>query len=240
MTDQRSVEQSCDEVAGQLPELALGILTGRERAAVLAHLSGCARCSAEVEQLSLTADELLGIAPETEPPVGFEVRLFERMELGDPAAVPPSAGVDSVVPLAPRRSRRQAVLAVAAAAVVVLAFFGGWWAERGTAGGPPAGVSATVALTAPLVADGQRYGSVTTLGGKPGWLIMNVTDSNWSGRVECEVTERGGTTLRVGSFWLAAGYGSWSARLPVPAAQVETARVVSSRGAVLATATLAS
>ena len=35
---------SCDEFAAAAAELALGVLTGRERAAALAHLDGCESC----------------------------------------------------------------------------------------------------------------------------------------------------------------------------------------------------
>src|SRR5580658_4636816 len=70
---------NCDAYADHLAELALGTLSGRERAETLAHVEGCTRCSDEVEELSKAADELLHVAPETEPPLGFEVRLLERL-----------------------------------------------------------------------------------------------------------------------------------------------------------------
>ena len=71
----------CAAVSGELAELALGTLTGRERVTALAHLEGCARCSAEVDSLSAAADQLLYLAPATEPPVGFEAGVFERLGL---------------------------------------------------------------------------------------------------------------------------------------------------------------
>jgi len=42
----------CDEYSGNLAELALGILTGRERVATLAHVESCAHCTDELERLS--------------------------------------------------------------------------------------------------------------------------------------------------------------------------------------------
>jgi len=78
MTDD-SREQACDVYTGDLAELALGALTGRDRARVLNHVESCPRCAEELEQLSRVADGLVQVAPEIEPPMGFEVRLFDRM-----------------------------------------------------------------------------------------------------------------------------------------------------------------
>jgi hypothetical protein len=63
-----------DEVAG----LALGILTGRERARALVHVEECGYCSHELERFAIVADNLLELAPSSEPPVGFEVGVIER------------------------------------------------------------------------------------------------------------------------------------------------------------------
>ena len=77
------------EYADELAELALGVLTGRERARALSHVESCQRCADELEQLSRVADAVVQVAPEMEPPMGFEVRLFEKMGVTDvPAAAP--------------------------------------------------------------------------------------------------------------------------------------------------------
>jgi anti-sigma factor RsiW len=103
-------ERGCEQYADELAELALGVLTGRERARVLSHVESCPRCAEELEILSRTADSVLQAAPEMEPPLGFEVRLFERM------------GVTDVRPRR-RRLRRSrwmpAVVGVAAVAVAL-------------------------------------------------------------------------------------------------------------------------
>ena len=80
----------CEEYEDELAELALGVLTGRERARALAHVESCPRCAEELEILSRTADTVVQAAPEMEPPLGFEVRLFERMGVTDAAAAPPA------------------------------------------------------------------------------------------------------------------------------------------------------
>ena len=82
------------QYADDLAELALGVLTGRERARALSHVESCPRCADELEQLSRAADTVVQVAPEVEPPMGFEVRLFERMgvadALSDAAPSPPA------------------------------------------------------------------------------------------------------------------------------------------------------
>ena len=65
------------------PSSRSGVLTGRERARVLSHVESCPRCAEELEVLSRTADSVVQAAPEMEPPLGFEVRLFERMGVTD-------------------------------------------------------------------------------------------------------------------------------------------------------------
>jgi len=111
----------CLDVQPELTELALGLLSGRERAAALAHVEGCPSCSAELEQLSQVADRLPQVAPEVEPPVGFETALFERLRhQGGPVA--PGSARPAGRPQADRSParRRRAVLAVAAAAVAAV------------------------------------------------------------------------------------------------------------------------
>ena len=76
-------ERGCERYSCELAELALGVLTGRERVETLSHVESCPRCAEELEQLSRVADTVVQVAPESEPPVGFEVRLFERMGVAD-------------------------------------------------------------------------------------------------------------------------------------------------------------
>src|ERR1700733_10114515 len=103
MSDDRT-ERGCEEYANELAELALGELTGRDRARVPAHVESCPRCAEELEVLSRAADSVVQAAPEMEPPLGFEVRLFERMGLPDVAPrrrlLRPSRWVPAVVGVA--------------------------------------------------------------------------------------------------------------------------------------------
>jgi anti-sigma factor ChrR (cupin superfamily) len=76
--DEIGAKNSCDDAEASLAEQALGILLGDERAQVMTHLEACERCRVEAERLTATADSLLHLAPEIEPPLGLEVRLFQR------------------------------------------------------------------------------------------------------------------------------------------------------------------
>ena len=81
-------DMSCDEFAEVAAELALGVLTGRERAAALAHLDGCESCREQVRELTMVQDELLALLPAQEPPAGFESRVLDRLGLIAPGQQP--------------------------------------------------------------------------------------------------------------------------------------------------------
>ena len=219
-------ERGCEEYANELAELALGVLTGRERTRVLAHVESCPRCAEELEVLSRAADSVVQAAPEMDPPLGFEVRLFERM------------GVTDV-----RRRRRRlrpsrwvpAVVGVAAAVALGLGL-------SLTSSSTPS-VTAQAqrphqVVTAALVENGEKVGKVMTFGGDKPWLSMMLTDSTASGTVDCVIVTDDGVTHRVGTFAADNGYGAWIAPLPVDPADVRSAEVVSPSGTVIATARL--
>jgi len=98
---------ACAAVQDQLPELALGVLDGVERAAVLDHLETCSRCRTVAGTHAATADALALLAPEAEPPSGFVARTQDRLrrEQGRERR---------------RRWSRQQILAVAAAAALLV------------------------------------------------------------------------------------------------------------------------
>jgi hypothetical protein len=78
-------DMTCAELADVAAELALGVLTGRERAAAVAHLDKCDECREYVRQLMATGEQLLELLPTAEPPAGFETRVLERIGLPAPA-----------------------------------------------------------------------------------------------------------------------------------------------------------
>lgn len=71
--------RACDARTGNLPELALGTLHGRERAATLSHVERCSRCRTELDELTRVADLLLDLAPAADPPAGFDTGVLERL-----------------------------------------------------------------------------------------------------------------------------------------------------------------
>jgi hypothetical protein len=222
-------EHGCEEYGDELAELALGVLTGRERARVLTHVESCPRCAEELEILSRAADSVVQAAPEMEPPLGFEVRLFERMGLTD---------------VAPRRRRLRpsrwvpAVVGVAAAALAL-----GLGLSLTSSSPTPSAIAPVhgvhrVVTTGVLLEDGETVGHVMTVGGSKPWISMMLADSSARGTVSCVVVTDNGVSHRVGTFKANKGYGAWISPLPVNPVDVRTAEVVSPSGTVIATATL--
>jgi Family of unknown function (DUF6529) len=63
-------------------ELALGVLTGRERAQAIMHLDRCGTCRERIRDLAVTGEELSGLLPGREPPARCASR---RSPGADPA-----------------------------------------------------------------------------------------------------------------------------------------------------------
>lgn len=226
----------CEAVDADLAELALGVLTGRERASAIAHLERCERCAAETKRLAAAADELVAAAPEADPPPGFEVVVLERMEH---ERHPTS-----------RRARRPIVLAALAAGLAVLAgiFSLGRLSAQDTE-------RAASSRDLPLSVVGshgrlrlatyytpgsprRKAGEIYLYLGRPAWIYMAVDNARATEEVTCEVTSSSGRTARLGSFWLSAGRGAWAARIPVGMGTLQSARLVSLGGTVLASAVI--
>jgi hypothetical protein len=219
-------EMNCDDLADVAVELALGVLTGRERARAIVHLEGCSTCRDHVRQLAVTAEELLGLLPVSEPPAGFETRVMSRLG-----------------PAGRHRRRRPAatrwMLAAAAATVIGAACGLGGWGLRGTApASQPAASSQQPALrlAALTMASHQVIGTVFLYGGSSGWLYMTVDTGSGTGTVTCQLEDRAGHIISIGSFWLNGGYGFWGSPEPVPAAAVAGARLTAADGRIVATA----
>ena len=127
MNDDARSRPECERYADELAELALGTMTGRERAHILAHVESCPGCQAEMEQLSLAADSLLEVVPGVEPPLGFEVRLMERLGTGG-----------ATRRLVRRHWRlRQSALVLACLLLLAAAGVGAGWLVRGAGSRPP-------------------------------------------------------------------------------------------------------
>ncbi len=248
-------EMGCREFSDVAAELALGVLTGRERAQALAHLDHCASCREQVRQLTATGEGLLGLLPSVEPPAGFEARVMDRIGLAAPApstststttSPAPHAGWISRVFLLGRKPAGQAatgqarpagrtrrVLALAAVAVAVVAGgLGGWGLRSGT----PAPAGTPLSSAALVSATHQAAGKIFLYQGSSRWLYMSVDMPAGNGTVICEVESRDGHVTTVGSFRLTGGHGYWGSPVPATQGPLTGARLVGPDGTVLATA----
>lgn len=102
----------CARIDGLAEEFALGLLDGADRATVVAHLEGCRACGTRVAMLAEAGEHLLLVAPEVEPPVGFEQRVLDQ--LGSVTA-----------PVLERRRRRRWLVTAAGIAAAALLVVGG-------------------------------------------------------------------------------------------------------------------
>jgi hypothetical protein len=208
----------CAQLEDVAPELALGILSGEERAAALAHLDECAGCQQEVGSLTGLTDQLLELAPRAEPPPGFEERVL--------AALSPN-----VTALRPRHhTRHRAVVAALAlaASIAIAALL--WW------GGPtarPALAAAEMRTDA-----GTLVGQVFLDRRSPGALFVSLPE--WADQIdsygrpgdtyELRVERRDGPPLLI-PLTLNAD-AMWAGSLDVDPDTVTAVAVVDSQGTV--------
>jgi hypothetical protein len=208
----------CQELHDDLAVLAIGALTGHDRSRILAHLQDCPSCPPELEELSAAADALATLIPEAVPTEGFSDRTMAVIR-------------------AEQQGRQQPLirrLAAVAAVVVVLAVGGAVGAALAPTSHP---VPANALWSGPLHSTQGAQGTVVLLSsGQKGWLVMNLYDAPTSGTVTCTLALDDGTHRSVGEFSLAAGYGSWTAPIPVPASSVRWVNVVSASGTTVASA----
>lgn len=216
--DQMPDRSTCAAWADDIGTLAVGALTGRERAAALAHVERCSSCAAELESLSTGADALLALYPELDPGEGFTERVMALIEVEQQRPV--------------RRRPPARVLVAMAAAVVALALVAGLVVTLVGRGQASQGVAATAVLHSPSGPEGK----VVLTSAHGNWLIMMLDDGAASGTVTCQVTLSSGSTTTVGRFALHGGYGSWAVRLPVSPSAVVAVRVVGPDGEVVASA----
>jgi anti-sigma-K factor RskA len=231
-------QMGCEEFTDVAAELALGVLTGRERAQALAHLDQCDACREHVSQLTSAGEQLLALLPTSEPPPGFETRVMER--IGLPAPAPDPVAGSRARRRRPRPwlkiSRTRGLLAVAAVLAAIVAGGVGGWGLHGT-GTQVAGAPLSHAVF--LSASHQSAGKIFVYDGNPGWLYMSVDVTPTRGHVICQIMGRDGRVTTVGTFWLANGYGSWGSAVPAGTGPVAGARLLRDDGTVLATATFA-
>jgi len=225
-------EMDCAVFQDTAAELALGILTGPDRAAALKHMERCASCQAEVASLAAAADRLLDLVPERGAPDGFE----SRMAAAFSQSVPGQAG---------RCHRGKAACRRLA----------GWWRRAGTAAGAAAAAGAlgfvlyqigappqepaysgseVAALRTPA---GVRAGEVAVTGAPQPLLVMVINPGAAPGWYHCYLRTSGGRQAFAGAFHVGRDGGLWVIRLPMPPRDLTGARLVGPGGTEIASAT---
>ena len=210
---------SCAGVRERAPDLALGALTGPERAEVVAHLDGCPSCQALVGEYASVADALLDLVPEAEP----------ASELAAPvlAAMQPAR----------HRRRRHRVAALVAATLALTAGTGltvALVARDGSEGGSTATTSAL--RSAPMVGTGDvTVGRVVSTGDRPLKLAVSVDYWVPDGHYRLAALDGNGDAKPVGALEVSGGRGTWSGRAtsvdrPVAVQLVDQAGNVVCRG----------
>lgn len=207
-------ETACDAVAPDLPEYALGLLAPGVAARVAVHIETCGHCRDEVAAFADLGSRLLDLVPDADTPIGLDRRIL--------------AGL-------PAHSRSRRPLAVVAAALLAAAVTLGVLLATDHSH-PPGPANDVLAVDSPLIAGGHEVGHVT-IGGHPEEVTMQVEGLSGSAAVSCVLVMRSGATLPIGSFGLYHGGGSWSVPTDAAPGQLAGARLVSSSGTVLATAT---
>jgi putative zinc finger protein len=195
-------DPSCAECIELAPELSLNVLTGRERARVLAHLEGCPRCREMIGALSATADELLSLIPEAEPPPGFVQRVISAVTPDETATHP------SRWPMA------------TAATLLSLTLIGAGWlagtvlpsSDRAVPGSEP---GTRNVLYAPLTNHSQEVGQAYLEPDQPSWVYLSLSANvRADTKLRCTLTDPDGASASLGTFALDHGQGGWT--LPVP------------------------
>jgi hypothetical protein len=210
---------ACEETRELAAELALGLVDGEDRARALRHLAGCPDCRRAVEELSVVVDELLLLAPEHEPPAGFESRVLAQ-----------------IAPAQPRRKRRlwrgfvPLASAAAAAALATGIVLGLTSDDRRLADHYRATLAAAhgSSFEATRLVDGagQPAGLVYGYRGRPSWIYVDLygTREVSDYRVQLELAD--GRDLPLPRMRLDPATGSAGQAIPVDLQQVARVRVV--------------
>jgi hypothetical protein len=209
----------CARIREALPELALGIADGEQRAVALEHVAGCADCRRELEELSSLADQLITLAPQREPPAGFENRVLDRL------AVPQTRRSSA------RRRLRWLALAVALPAVAAAAAWAmsvSYSSDRRLASQYRAALDGahgkyfqSARLASPT---GQVAGIVFAYQGSPSWLFYTLGGSYGGGLYKEQIVTRSGRTLTLPPFRLVNG--SWGIATPVPVRDIALVKLI--------------
>ncbi len=209
----------------QVVALALGELTGRERADALEHLAACRTCRDEVDSLVAVSDEILLLAPDAEPSAGFESTVLDRF-----------------VSAAPERRRSRPIVAILAAVAAAVAII----VAGAVVIGAVVGNDDQPALAeAPLVTPtGLEVGAAWSTGSDPAWILVSVP--GWAAwdestaapdeyRLRVELDD--GSTSELGPVEFHDDTGSWAMTTSLATEHVRSVAVIDATGRVWCAAT---
>jgi predicted anti-sigma-YlaC factor YlaD len=214
------VSRECVGLREVAPDLALGLLDGEARADALEHVHRCPSCQAVVAELAGVADLLVQLAPDAEPPPGFERRVLDATRHD-------------------RRARRRWVTAIAA--VAAAAAIGAIAVVRMVdAGRPPERAAAGALHTTPMRGTGGvSVGRVVTTGGSPATAIITVDYAVADGDYDLVLRSASGAPHTIGTMTVHEGHGAWRGTIDTAGAGASLA-MVDGQGTVVCHAALAS
>lgn len=199
---------TCSQAQEAAPELALGVLGGAERAEVVFHVDHCARCRAVVAQYAEAADALPLLAPELEPPAGFEARTLARLGAGR------------------RRSRRRLLVAaaVAAAMAAILSITIVRVVESSTGSSTSEPVAVAMVDASGKIPAGWAY--VTDAESVAVSVDYGIPDGEYTIRADPAV----GPAHDLGTMTVTGGRGSFTGKSPEPLSPGSTIALVDASG----------
>lgn len=211
----------CADVELLLPELALGTLTGEERAGALEHLGGCPRCSDELRKLNELGDELLLLAPSAEPPVGFESLVVDRLGVGSRKW----------------RQRKGALIVAAVLVSILLSASATYLVGRGDRELADSYRETLRIANGKYVAAhpltnkrGGGAGYIFGYQGSPSWIFCVIASRQSTTTYEVEVSSEDGRTWELGEIHAHESGATWGRSLPIPLHDVKEIRLVAQSG----------
>ena len=210
-------EPDCAATRDLIPQLAAGVAAGDERARALGHLAGCPDCQRKLAAMAEVVDDLLLLAPEREPPAGFE-----------------SSVIALLAAARPRRRWRTPLLwaaSVAAAAGLVAGLL--WWRTaddrelaanyRHTLTVARGSDLRAAALT---LADGSDSGAVFAYQGSPSWLYVTFRRPPPPGNYDVRLHTGDGRQLPLRPFTARPNAQAWGSTIALPIREISSIEFV--------------
>jgi hypothetical protein len=202
-----SEEPECAAIRELIPELAAGVAAGDERARALSHLGRCSDCQRELAATAQVVDELLMLAPQREPPLGFE-----------------SSVMAAIAPAVRRRRWRTPLLWAASVAVTAALAAGALWWRTADDRELAARYRHTLAVArgtdlraaALVLPDGTDSGSVFAYQGSPSWLYVTFRRTPPAGSYDVRLRTADGRQVVLRAFTARPNARAWGSTIGLP------------------------